>query len=356
MKRPAVFFDRDNTLVEGNGYIGDPAEVKLVAGAAAAVARARRLGYATVIVSNQSGVARGMFDEAAVHAVNQRLEQLLLADDPAAVIDRHEFCPFLPDAPLEAYRQDSELRKPKPGMILQAAEMLALDLSRSWMIGDAPRDVTAGRLAGCRTILFTAPGLASSPAAADENGSVGADFTVDSLAAAMDVIEKNPEPATAQQGAARSQFATESFAGEAGDQGEEEEDRQEASGGRGSTPAAPTVVAAPSIRAEKSPPGIRSAASRSAVEQTPARPQQQQQQRSEALLEQILVELRRRDDAGDDDFSVSKLLAGIVQVLAIGVIFLAYLHRTQDDFAALMLFGLFLQMLVVALLIMGKQR
>ncbi|HRK32315.1 MAG TPA: HAD-IIIA family hydrolase, partial [Tepidisphaeraceae bacterium] len=193
MKRPAIFFDRDNTLIVGNEYLGDPAKVQLVTGAAAAVARARRLGYATVIVSNQSGVARGLFDETAVHAVNQRLDQLLLADDPAAVIDRHEFCPFHPDATVEKYKQESDLRKPAPGMLLKAADKLALDLSRSWLVGDAARDIEAGRNAGCRTILFTDPDLPPSPAAA-ANASIPADYTASTLADAIDFIEQCPEP------------------------------------------------------------------------------------------------------------------------------------------------------------------
>src|SRR3954447_23162955 len=115
MKRAAIFFDRDNTLIRCDDYLGDPQKVVLVDGAADAVARARRLGFATVIFSNQSGVARGYFDESAVHAVNARLDELLAEHDPQAVIDRHEFCPYLPDAAVEKYRQDSPLRKPSPG-------------------------------------------------------------------------------------------------------------------------------------------------------------------------------------------------------------------------------------------------
>src|SRR5438445_5481992 len=101
MKRPAVFFDRDNTLIVSDGYLGDADKVVLVAGAADALARARALGYATVVVSNQSGVARGMFGEDAVRAVNARLDQLLADENPAAVIDRHEFCPFHPEATVD---------------------------------------------------------------------------------------------------------------------------------------------------------------------------------------------------------------------------------------------------------------
>lgn len=325
MKRPAVFFDRDNTLLVGNDYLGDPAKVRLVPGAADAVARARRLGYATVVVSNQSGVAKGMFDEAAVHAVNQRLEQLLLADDPAAVIDRHEFCPFHPDASVEQYRQDSDLRKPKPGMILQAAEMLALDVRRSWMIGDAPRDVEAGAAAGCRTILFADPALDPSPAA-QEPATIPPDFTVRTLAEALDVIESNPEPPlrVSIQERVPPRIKPETPAKSAAPPTE-----NAASG----APNRPRAVA------PANPAGATSTS------------------RTEALLEQILAELRREDTADDADFSVSKLLAGIVQVLALGVIFLAYLNRDESDkFYALLLFSLFLQMLVIALLIMGRQR
>ncbi|HEX3357196.1 MAG TPA: HAD-IIIA family hydrolase, partial [Tepidisphaeraceae bacterium] len=147
MKRPAVFFDRDNTLIIGNDYIGDPDDVVLMQGAADAISRTRALGYATVVISNQSGVARGMFTEADVRAVNMRLEDYLLEENPNAVIDRQEFCPFHPDGVVERYRRDSDLRKPKPGMIIKAAELLKLDLSRSWVIGDAPRDIEAGHAA-----------------------------------------------------------------------------------------------------------------------------------------------------------------------------------------------------------------
>src|SRR5215218_5522790 len=101
MKRPAVFFDRDNTLIVSDGYLGDPERVVLMDGAADAIARARELGFATIVVSNQSGVARGMFEEDAVHAVNDRLDAMLVAQNPHAIIDRHEFCPFHPDASVE---------------------------------------------------------------------------------------------------------------------------------------------------------------------------------------------------------------------------------------------------------------
>ncbi len=186
MQRPAIFFDRDNTLIVNDGYLGDPSKVVLVDGAAAAVARAWQLGFAVVVVSNQSGVARGLFTEEAVVAVDQRMDELLMAENPAAIIDRHEFCPFHPQATVEKYRKESNLRKPSPGMILSAAGKLSLDLSRSWLIGDAPRDIEAGKAAGCRTILFRDPKLPPSHAA---GGQSAADHVVASLKEAMDIVE-----------------------------------------------------------------------------------------------------------------------------------------------------------------------
>src|SRR5262245_45027617 len=106
MKRPAVFFDRDNTLIVGADFLGDPDDVVLMSGAADAVSRARALGFATVVVSNQSGVARGMFTEADVRAVNSRMEEYLRDENPNAIIDRQEFCPFHPEGAVERYRRE----------------------------------------------------------------------------------------------------------------------------------------------------------------------------------------------------------------------------------------------------------
>lgn len=191
MPRPAIFFDRDNTLIVSSGYLGDPRQVALISGAAEAIARLRRLGYAIVVCSNQSGVARGYFNEDAVRAVNQRMEQLLVESNPAALIDRQDFCPFHPEAKIEAYRQDSPLRKPKPGMLLQAAKALDLDLPRSWMIGDTGRDIDAGHAAGCRTILIRDPTLPSRSPDAEERTVSQPDYVATTLQDAVDYIEQH---------------------------------------------------------------------------------------------------------------------------------------------------------------------
>lgn len=155
--RRAVFFDRDNTLLHDPGYLKDPAHVRLIDGAAEVTARLRRAGYAVVVVTNQSGVARGLMAESDVAAVNARMQDLLIAGGGG--LDGVYFCPYLdgPDAVREEFRRDSELRKPRPGMLEVAARELGLDLSRSWMVGDSSRDIEAGRAAGCSTV-FVGPG------------------------------------------------------------------------------------------------------------------------------------------------------------------------------------------------------
>lgn len=156
MSARAVFLDRDGTIIEDTSYVDDPASVRLLPGVAEAIRRFADADYLVVIVSNQSGVARGIFDEATLSSVHQRVEELLA--ERGATLDGAYYCPYLdgPEATVDSYRRDSDLRKPKPGMLLQAAAELDIDLAQSWMIGDSAHDVEAGRRAGCRTIRLAA--------------------------------------------------------------------------------------------------------------------------------------------------------------------------------------------------------
>lgn len=177
MKR-AVFLDRDRTLIEDPGYVSDPERVLLLPGSADAVARLRAAGYHVVVVTNQSGVARGLMTEDQLAAVHQRMQDLLIAQNTG--VDALYYCPYLDsdEAVVPAYRRSSELRKPAPGMLKLAAKDLQLDLSRSWMVGDAERDVQAGRAAGCRAIrIGLSPGE-----------STAADLIAADLAGAVDLI------------------------------------------------------------------------------------------------------------------------------------------------------------------------
>jgi D-glycero-D-manno-heptose 1,7-bisphosphate phosphatase len=308
MKRPAIFFDRDNTLIINDDYLGDPAQVKLVKGAAEAVARARALGYATIVFSNQSGVARGHFTEDAVHAVNKKMDDLLCEQNPNAIIDRHEFCPYHPQATVDAYRQESDRRKPSAGMIHQAAEALALDLARSWVIGDAARDIQAGHTAGLRTILFCDPALNPSPAALS-NDQVQPTYCVTTLKEALDHIEKAQHD----------------------------------------SPPTPTEPVAP-----PPPPKPETSTKPRVAESTT---QSLSTNKLESLAAEILRELRhQRDHRPDDaDFSVTKLLAGIVQILVLAVLLIAYLNRNEPRLFPLLMLALIFQTMTIALLIMGRQ-
>lgn len=154
---PAVFVDRDGTLMEDTGYVARPEDVRVYAGTAEALAALKARGFATVIVTNQSGISRGYFTEADYHAVHARLMELL----GPGLIDATYFCAEHPDTA-------SERRKPGPGMLLEAARDLGLDLARSWMIGDRAADLEAGRRAGCRTILVrTGEGATADASLAD---------------------------------------------------------------------------------------------------------------------------------------------------------------------------------------------
>ncbi|MBS3820335.1 MAG: HAD-IIIA family hydrolase [Planctomycetes bacterium] len=153
--RQAVFIDRDDTLLDDPGYLREAADVVLLGGAARAIADLRQAGWLVVIVTNQSGIARGLLDEPRLERIHEELRRQLAENGTA--VDGIYYCPYLADAPLPAYRQDSDLRKPNPGMLLEAGADLDIDLTTSWMVGDSERDVEAGRRAGCRTVRIHSP-------------------------------------------------------------------------------------------------------------------------------------------------------------------------------------------------------
>jgi len=140
----AVLFDRDGTLVVDVPYNGDPARVEPVPGAAAALARLRAAGVPTAVISNQSGIARGLLTDAQVRAVNTRVEELLGPLGP------WNWCPHGPE-------DGCGCRKPAPGLILRAAERLGVDPARCVVIGDIGADVVAAHAAGARGILVPTP-------------------------------------------------------------------------------------------------------------------------------------------------------------------------------------------------------
>jgi len=153
--RPAIFLDRDDTLMEANslppppppgarGDVVNPELVKLLPGAKDGCERLKQAGFALVVVSNQGVVARGAGTMQQVQDVNARLAELLGGN----LIDAFYFCPFHPKGNVPEFTREHPWRKPAPGMILAAAVELELDLSQSWLIGDAQRDIEAGLAAG----------------------------------------------------------------------------------------------------------------------------------------------------------------------------------------------------------------
>lgn len=160
MSCKAVFLDRDDTIVDDPGYISHPDQLKLLPGAAQALRDMRKLGFKLVIVSNQSGVARGMLTEETLAEIHRKLKRLLA--DENVDIDSIYYCPYHPEGVVEEYSFESDLRKPSPGMLFKAAKEMDIDLSNSWMVGDSYRDVAAGKEAGCKTILVNIPGKSKS--------------------------------------------------------------------------------------------------------------------------------------------------------------------------------------------------
>jgi D-glycero-D-manno-heptose 1,7-bisphosphate phosphatase len=149
--RSSVFLDRDGTLNVDRRYVRTPEDVELVPRAADGARMLQDAGYTLVIVSNQSGIARGLFTEAQAQAVDDRVIDLL--SQAGVHIAGSYRCPHLPDAPVAAYARVCDCRKPQPGLILQAARDLHLDLATSWAIGDRARDIVAGIAAGCRAVI-----------------------------------------------------------------------------------------------------------------------------------------------------------------------------------------------------------
>lgn len=145
--RRAIFLDRDGTLNVDTGYVHRAADWRWLPGVPHALARFRAAGWLLVVVSNQSGIARGIFGPAELHALERRLDEQLTP--LGAAPDAWYHCPHLPEV-----TGPCDCRKPAPGMLLRAATEMNIDLAASWMIGDRLRDVRAGLAAGCRAVLL----------------------------------------------------------------------------------------------------------------------------------------------------------------------------------------------------------
>jgi D-glycero-D-manno-heptose 1,7-bisphosphate phosphatase len=150
--RRAIFLDKDGTLIKNVPYNVDPGKISLEPFAKEALRSLQDNTYELFVVSNQSGVALGYFSEADLLPVNHRIRRLLQAS--RVNIKGFYYCPHLNNGAIAAYSKECDCRKPKPGLLLQAARDHQIDLMNSWMIGDILDDVEAGKKAGCKTILL----------------------------------------------------------------------------------------------------------------------------------------------------------------------------------------------------------
>lgn len=150
MKRPAIFMDRDGTICEEVGYVNHLSRGRLLPHSLEAIRAVNRLGYLAVVATNQSGVARGLFTEDLVRAVHDQLRGWVASG--GGRLDAIYYCPHHPREGAPPYRIECDCRKPRPGMLLRAAQEHDIDLSRSWMIGDSLVDLEAGAAAGVRAV------------------------------------------------------------------------------------------------------------------------------------------------------------------------------------------------------------
>jgi D-glycero-D-manno-heptose 1,7-bisphosphate phosphatase len=149
--KPAVFLDRDGTLLEEAGYVDRLERLVFFPFSIDAVRLLNRGGFAVVVVTNQSGVGRGLYREEFVHQAHELISRRTA--EGGARIDAFYYCPHHPSAEIEEYRRECDCRKPAPGMLRQAAADLGLDLSRSYAVGDKATDIQAARAAGATGLL-----------------------------------------------------------------------------------------------------------------------------------------------------------------------------------------------------------
>jgi len=149
----AAFLDRDGTIIEDTGYLGEISKVRFLPGANTGIKLLNDNGFKVIIITNQAGVARGYFTEETVKEINGYVQESLARE--GASIDMFYYCPHHTEGVIEEYRKDCYYRKPNPGMVKKAAQDFSINLKKSFVIGDKHSDIETGRRAGCRNILLS---------------------------------------------------------------------------------------------------------------------------------------------------------------------------------------------------------
>lgn len=331
MANKAIFLDRDDTIIHDPGYINNPDQVRLMDGVAESLIELRTMGYKLVIVSNQSGVARGIITEKKLGEIHERLTDLLAAK--GAYLDRIYYCPYHPEGVIPKYRMESELRKPNPGMFLTAAQELDLDLGQSWTIGDSGRDIEAGLRAGCKTILISGKPKEKQAASNEPQ----ADFRAVNIREAVNIIKQYYRTLSKQQ---------------VKPQAESQPQVQ------------PEPEPEPQAEAEPLPPEPET--EKEVIEED-IKPKQTAPQKNilnsnvEFLLAEILEQLRRkhRHDMFSE-FSVLRLVAGVLQVvvgfcLLIAVWFLMNPGDKNNSAMTALMFAVIFQLVTLTICVMHRQ-
>jgi D-glycero-D-manno-heptose 1,7-bisphosphate phosphatase len=309
MSNKAIFLDRDDTLIEDPGFINHPDQVKLLDGVDKSLIELRAMGYKLIVVSNQSGVARGVISEESLDEIHNRLKQLLA--EKGAPLDRIYYCPYHPDGVIEKYRKESDRRKPNPGMLLAAADEMDIDLTQSWMIGNSSRDVEAGLRAGCKTILINHPSHYKEHKLSEPNP----DYRAVNLKEAVNIIKKL---------------------------------HRSAGGNLIPNQPLPQSLTKPLLQTAEEP-----HQSQSAEPETIPAEQNISANRTEQLLDCILEQLkgmRRNDMFGE--FSIMRLMAGIVQIIVLLCLLISIwflMSPTRQDNAVLITLGFAVVLQVMAL-------
>ncbi len=317
MPNKAIFLDRDDTLIEDPGYINDPDQVKLLDGVPKALTDLRDMGYKLIIVSNQSAVARGIVTEQVLAKIHERLKQLLAEKD--ACIDKIYYCPCHIEGTIEKYRKESDLRKPNPGMLLTAAKEMDIDLTQSWMVGDSIHDVQAGLRAGCRTILIDNPTHETKT----QPGRPRPDFRAVNIKEAVNIIKKHARTTNKRFG------------------------------NNDSSQHAPTTVEIET--AQKTTPA------QTETEQT-TRGRDNSAAKNQILLQDILDQLKTMERSQIfTDFSVTRLLAGAIQIIALFCLLISLWllmspDRQTNSILIALGFAVFLQLMSLTLYMMQGRK
>jgi len=318
MSNRAIFLDRDDTLIEDAGYINHPAQIKLLDGVAGALAELKHLGYKLVVVSNQSGVARGIVTEKALGEIHNRLKQMLA--EKGAGLDGIYYCPYHPDGIVPKYKKQSDWQKPNPGMLLAAAEEMDIDLSQSWTVGDNSRDIEAGLRAGCKTILIDSPSRQKQPIPTGPNP----DYRAVNMKEAVNIIKKHHRSTGERRTQAQPKPVTKS--------------RQQ-------------------LQTTDDEPGQPEPEAVKAAQQNIS-----SSEKSEQLLSAILEQLKtmRRADMFSE-FSMTRLMAGIMQIavllcLLIGIWLLLNPKRQNNSVLIALGFAMVLQVMSLTFYTMQKHK